>query len=420
MFYLKLSIGSLLLVVCWVATVFISAYYGWWMHPVAQPGNSNQFFEYSRNILNAENPGNSALALIENGRITHRYFSSSADEIDTDTVFSTASMSKWFAAYGVMKLVEDGRIDLDTPVSEYLTRWQIPSGEFNSSLVHVRGLLSHTAGFADALGFGDYQADEVLPELEESLTNPRASSGRETSIEVSYTPGSEWRYSGGGYLILELLVEEVTGQTFEDYMQETVFSPLGMDRSGYDYIDSYENNAGSYDRLGERAATYKYASNAATAFVASTADLLKFVLAQIPVAQNPGPLSRNTITDMRQPNARTSGFDIWGLGTILYAPTESGDFVFGHDGANDPAINTTARINPDTNDAIVVLVTGHPTLATNIGSEWVLWQTGYPDILDSSSVIASMYLPMVAGTILVLLLALYLAYKYRSKRQVSL
>jgi len=417
MFYLKLTIGSIVAVACWVATVFVSAFYGWWMQPIASPGNSDQFFESVSYLLKTENPGNSALVLIENGQITHEYYSSGFDQIDRDTVFSTASMSKWFTAFGVMKLVEDGELELDKPISEYLSRWELPPSQFDNNQVTVRRLLSHTAGFTDGLGFGDYEADEELPTLEESLAHPRASSNRDINIVVSYAPGTEWRYSGGGYLLLELVVEEVSRQPFAEYMRSSVFGPLEMNRSGYDYINSYENNAGSYDRRGEKTATFKYASKAATAFVTSISDLSKFILSQIPTSQYTNTLSFEAIRKMREPHGRTSGFDIWGLGTILYSPTKSGDFVFGHDGANDPAINTTARINPDTNDAIVVLETGHPSLATNIGSEWVLWQTGYPDVLDSDAVFASMYLPIVIGAIAILLISLYLGFRYYSRQR---
>tara|TARA_R110002073_G_scaffold98408_1_gene225355 strand:- start:311 stop:1570 length:1260 start_codon:yes stop_codon:yes gene_type:complete len=419
MFYFKLTVGCVLAVVAWIGIVFFSAFYGFWMQPVVSPGNPVQFFEYASNRLEMENPGNSTLTLIENGQITHQYFSASLDEVNSETVFSTASMSKWITALGVMKLVEAGRLDLDAPVSQYLTRWELPPSEFDNNQVTVRRLLSHTAGFSDGLGFGDYAVDEELPDLEVSLSNPRASSARDVSIAVSNTPGSEWRYSGGSYLLLELVVEEVTGQPFADYMQEAIFNPLEMSRTGYEFIGSYDNNAGSISRNGEKSPTFKYASKAATAFVTSTADLSKLVLSQIPSSQYESILSDDTIRNMREPHGRTSGFDIWGLGTILYSPTESGDFVFGHDGANDPAINTTARINPESGDAIIVLVTGHPSLATNIGSQWVLWETGYPDVLDSDTVMASMYLPIVIGIILILLLSLYFGYRHTSKSRAT-
>ena len=97
---------------------------------------------------------------------------------------------------------------------------------------------------------------------------------------------------------------------------------------------------------------------------------------------------------------------------MLYAPTQQGDIVFGHDGGNDPAINTAVRINPDTGDALIILLTGELSLATRLGSDWVLWQTGMPDILASDTVIASMLKPLLLGW---LALGLALMFIWRRK-----
>ena len=96
---------------------------------------------------------------------------------------------------------------------------------------------------------------------------------------------------------------------------------------------------------------------------------------------------------MRQPHGRQLGLDIWGLGVALYAPTASGAYVYGHDGSNAPAINTSMRINPDNGDAVIVLVTGNPSLATAIGSEWTLWQTGSPDFFMADRAARSALVP---------------------------
>lgn len=85
--------------------------------------------------------------------------------------------------------------------------------------------------------------------------------------------------------------------------------------------------------------------------------------------------------------------------------------VFGHDGANDPAINSTLRINPDTGDAIVVLVSGHPSLATRIGSEWVLWQTGVPDVLAVERALKSAVGPLGIGLGLILLVVVGVGFR---------
>ncbi len=413
----KLVAGAAVAVTAWLAFVVYSGLNGQWMSSVAAPDDVDGFAQYAVNALRQNNQGSSAFVLIEAGRIVSQYHASADNAVDSNTVFAAASMSKWFAAYAMMKLIEDGRADLDVPVSRYLTRWQLPASEFGNDGVTIRRLLSHTAGFADGLGFGDYDAQEQLPSLEAELSRPRASSGRQVIVGVSEAPGTQWQYSGASYLLLELLIEEISQSTFERFVDETIFEPLGMLHAGYDALDSYDKNAGTYTADGERIQSYRYASSAATGLVISSADLARFLLSQIEATEVQGSLKAATLSKMREPHGKNLGFDIWGLGTILYAPTANGDFVFGHDGANDPAINTAARINPDTGDALIVLVSGHPAIATGIGSEWVLWQAGKPDVLASDAVFDSMLLPAIVGSVLIPFLVLVIGYRMKARRQ---
>lgn len=325
------------------------------------------------------NPGAATFVLIENGEVVCEHFRGRERPIDGVTVFSTASFSKWITALGVMRLVELGQIDLDVPVSDYLTRWKLPKGQYDNDLVTVRRLLSHTAGLTDGLGFGDYRAEESLPSLEEALDSPRASKERKAVIAVGQEPGKGFLYSGGGYLILQLVIEEVSGQTFAAFIKDAIFKPLGMGRSSFGYMGDITNTSGSFDKDGQPAPVFKYAAAGATAFSSSAQDLTRLVRA-LARSDAKAPISSATLARMREPQARVAGMAIWGLGTILYAQGPGGAFVFGHDGANEPAINASVRINPETGDALILLVSGHPSLATDLGSRWVEIQTGRPDI----------------------------------------
>jgi hypothetical protein len=118
---------------------------------------------------------------------------------------------------------------------------------------------------------------------------------------------------------------------------------------------------------------------------------------------------------MQQPQASFYGFDIWGLGTILYARTETGLFIYGHDGQNDPAINSAVRINPDSGDAIIVFSSGNQSLATTLGSEWVFWQTGQPGFLSFGSLVTSGIQIMAYGSILIVMIITLLAWWNRRR-----
>lgn len=402
---LKVICTTAIMVIVWLAFVGYSAFSGLWMSPVVAEDDTAAFFEYAVQNLQVNNRGAASLLMIEDGVIVNEFHDAPAGNINRDTVFAAASLSKWPAAYAMMTLVDDGRADLDAPIGKYLSRWQLPVSNFKHEGVAIRRLLSHTAGFTDGLGFGDYAADEVLPDLEDELNNPRASSGMQIEIRVNLEPGTEWHYSGGSYLLLELLIEEISGQAFEDYIREAVFEPLEMTRTGYGFIDTYVNSAGFLRPDGTRIAGHQYASSAATAMVTSSSDLASFVFAHIGAGARSAPINPEVAKSMRTPHGQSAGFDIWGLGTILYAPTSNDDFIFGHDGANEPAINAAARLNPESEDALIVLVSGHPSLATNIASDWVLWQSGYPDLFATDAVFASMVVPGLAGTLVILALA---------------
>jgi len=392
----KRAAVALLLVILWAAGLIGGTLYGWWRRPLAPSDDPRAFMQAAVSMVKAGNRANTAVILIEGGTIGAEFYSSSADPIDRDTVFATASLSKWITAHAVMKLVEQGKLDLDRPVESYLTRWHFPPGSFSSGGVTARRLLSHTAGLTDGLGFADYRLDEPLPTLEEALAAPRASTGRTLApINVGVEPGTQFQYSGGGYLLLELLVEELSGEPFERFVTRELLQPLGMVRSGYTDLAATTNSAKSYDADGRPAPLYRYASKAATGFNTSASDMVRLVLAHLRVVEG-GPLARKTLESMRTAEAASMGADIWGLGTILYAPTKAGGVVFGHDGANEPAMNTTVRINPDTEDAIIVLATGNRTLASQLGAEWVLWQTGLPDVLTIPSEVRRV-MPLLGG-----------------------
>jgi len=388
----------------WVVTTIVAAFYGVWLDPIAREGASHAFFDAAVQIIDEQNKGNAALMLIENGEIAHEYYDSVEDPVDQNTLFPTASFSKWVAAWGVMSLVEAGKVDLDLPVSGYLSRWQLPESEFDNDQVTVRRLLSHTAGLTDRLGFADYGADEEVPSIDDSLRSPGASRGDGVEISVGMEPGSEFLYSGGGYLILQLLVEEVTGRSFAEYMHSALFEPLGMNRSTYAFIGELENVSASFDRNGMAAPMYRYAASSATGFSSTASDLAKFVRSQLPETDIASPVAQETLDAMRQPHAFTMGAPIWGLGTMLYTRAPQEDFVFGHDGGNEPAINSSVRINPETGDAFIMLINGHPSLATTIGSHWVLWQTGYPDFLSLGVALESAVTPSIVGIVVLLML----------------
>jgi CubicO group peptidase (beta-lactamase class C family) len=160
-------------VLVWAALVVAGTVYGWGHRALATPGDSRAFVAAAKQLIETRNRGNVAFRLIEGGSPRDEYFVSVGDPVGRETLFQVASLSKWVTAWAVMTLVESGKIDLDAPVSRYLTRWHLPASEFDNDGVTVRRLLSHTAGLTDGLGFAGYPPGAEIPSLEATLDHPR-------------------------------------------------------------------------------------------------------------------------------------------------------------------------------------------------------------------------------------------------------
>lgn len=384
-FFLSLLAGLLAATVTG-AVILFGAVEGWGRTRLAPAGETGQFAASVAARLDKESVGNAAFILVDDGMPVSEHFVSRGAPVDRDTQFQVASLSKWATAWGVMALVEQGRIDLDAPVSRYLTRWQLPASAFDNDKVTVRRLLSHTAGLTDGLGYAGFEPGVPVQSLEASLTRAAdASPGADGSVRVGQEPGNGFEYSGGGYTLLQLLIEEVSGEPFNDFMTQTVFMPLGMSRSTYVLDEAAVNVAILHDTDGSPATHFRFTSLAATSLYTSAGDMTRFIAAHLPGRNGEpvgrGVLSAETLSTMRQPHASEMGADIWGLGVMLYAPNNAGDFIIGHDGDNEPAINTAVRLDPATGDGIVLLETGNKLLATELAGEWVFWTSGKVDFL---------------------------------------
>ena len=152
--------------------------------------------------------------------------------VTPDTLFQAGSISKPVTAMAVLHLVQSGQLDLDANVNQYLKTWKLPENSFTAQKpVTLRELLSHTAGVT-VHGFPGYASGGQTPTLVQVLDGePPANT---PAIRVDTTPGTIWRYSGGGYVITQQLLLDVTGKSFPSFMHDTVLGPIGMMHSTYE------------------------------------------------------------------------------------------------------------------------------------------------------------------------------------------
>jgi len=189
-----------------------------------------------------------SIALINDGRIewARGYGTLEAAgkaTVTPETLFQAASISKSLTAMVTLRLVEQGKLDLDSDVNKRLVSWKVPENEFTKEQkVTVRRLLAHTAGVT-VPGFLGYEVGETLPTLRQILDGEKPANS--APIRVDMTPGGKFRYAGGGYVILQQLIMDVSGKSFPELMQKTLLHQLGAARTCSRWFMDHTDRSGS-------------------------------------------------------------------------------------------------------------------------------------------------------------------------------
>jgi CubicO group peptidase (beta-lactamase class C family) len=213
--------------------------------------------------------------------------------VDLSTMFEAASLSKPVFAYAVMKMVERGEIDLDTPLSKYLPAYIDNDERLN--LITARRVLSHTTGF------------------------PNWRQGE--SLKIMFTPGERFSYSGEGFVYLQKVVERLTGQPLNEVMRKEVFALLGMQSSTYVWQDAIESQmAAGHSQAGKASPKNKGAqANAAASLRTTPTDYAKFVIA----IMNGTGLKETTVQQMLTPQVKLDEGCVTCLGRKVMMPSDA-------------------------------------------------------------------------------------------------
>ena len=303
-------------------------------------------------LQRAGEPGLSVV-LIENCSVTWHGDFGTADkaqqkQVDPTTMFQFGSMSKPITAWAIMTLVQQKKIDLDAPVNQYLKSWKLKSAEFDPSQVTVRQLLHHSAGISlpsvSGVDFGG-----KVPSLVDELSGMGPS---KTAVTISEKPGVKFNYSGGGYAILQLLIEDVTGVRFGEYVRKKIFKPLGMTTATFSPDRKIlSRTATPYDKAGAALAFRLYSAEGAAGLYATVDDYAKFVVAQCAAGNK--VLKAETIKSMFEGDVVTPRY---GLGYELL-PKLTQNPIISHSGSN-PGWKANFILFPVEGVGIVVATNG--------------------------------------------------------------
>lgn len=286
-----------------------------------------------------------SIAVINNSRIEwargYGYKENGREEpVTSETLFQAASISKPVAAAAALRFVETGDFDLDGNVNDSLQSWRLPENDHTAaSHVCLRGLLSHRAGIT-VHGFRGYAADEEIPALQQILDGePPANSA---PVRVDIPPDSRFRYSGGGYTILQQMLIDLNRETFPDLMWETVLKPSGMLLSTYHQplpVTMRPQAASGHRGDGRPIAGrwHAYPEMAAAGLWTTPTDLARFVLELMKCrrGENHHFLSADMVNEMWTIQPSTDAGASQGMGLGFMIDRRKNNFRISHGGSNE-------------------------------------------------------------------------------------
>ncbi len=279
-----------------------------------------------------------SIAVIDNGKISWAAAFGLADSTGgrfatTETLFQAASISKPVAALAALRLVEEGVLELDSDINSFLRSWQLPENEFTGEEpVSLRHLLTHTGGLT-VHGFPGYERSAAQPALVEILDGFGVANT--AAIRVDTVPGEKWRYSGGGYTIMQQLLTDITGKPFPEVVRELVLDPAGMVESTYEQplpSARYGDAATAYQSSGipVTGEWHVYPEMAAAGLWTTPTDLARLA---IDIQRTFNGESDRIVHPPMMEAMLEKGMGNWGLGFQIRGEGES--LSFEHGGSNE-------------------------------------------------------------------------------------
>ncbi|RMY77239.1 hypothetical protein D0863_01459 [Hortaea werneckii] len=273
-----------------------------------------------------------SIAILEDGKLSATVITNGTE--NAETLYQACSISKAITSLAVARLVDDGHFSYDTRVIQQIPR-DVLAGMLEPSTAHlmeyvtVRTLLSHTSGFSQH-GFPGYSGE--TPHVADVLSgNPPSNTPK---VRFDSFPAAQFSYSGGGFTVLQVFLEQVMQRPFKDVMYETVLKPLDMTRSSYGDLRADEINYAKAHLTASTQANveyHKFIERAAAGLWTTPTDLLKAIAAvQESLLSDSGFLKLPTAKEMLTQIPQDSGLTTMALGWGSDAS------VFGHSGDNDP------------------------------------------------------------------------------------
>jgi CubicO group peptidase (beta-lactamase class C family) len=306
-------------------------------------------------------------------------------EVNNDTIFQIASVSKTITGTAIMQLYEQGKFQLDDPINNYLS-FDIVHPKYIDTPITFRMLLAHTSGIEDNTALyeslytiGSGGGDSPIA-LEEFIREYMTEGGKWYDADLNFTdarPGKEFLYSNTGYGLLGYLVEVISGQTFPDYCEANIFAPLDMHATTWLFSDTEVSRLSVlYDKSNEPIPAYSFPTYPDGALKTTTEDYSHFISAILHGGEYNGNriLEASTIEEMFTAQADEGRQALtWEYSiplSLLMVQLYNKDVV-GHTGG-DPGIFSIVLMNRKTQNGVILFMNKSPDFNWDVLNQYFL------------------------------------------------
>jgi len=285
--------------------------------------------------------------------------------VTTNTLFQAGSISKSLNGVGILKLVQEGKLNLDSDINIYLKSWKFPYDTLSKGKkITIANLLSHTAGLT-VHGFDGYEKGDPIPTMIQILNGEKPANNK--AIRSMYEPSLKSEYSGGGTTISQLILQDVTGQRYDTYMWNNVLNPMGMSNSFYTQPPPADKEnllaTGYYNNGAAVKGKYHiYPEQAAAGLWTTPTDLAKYIIeTQLSLQGKSNKVLSPEITRLRlTPYIDSSA----ALGVFIIK--KGNEKYFNHDGADEGFVATYYGSMENGNGVVVMANTDNGSLLSEI------------------------------------------------------
>lgn len=391
--YFNKILKYLFFILLWALFLFIGtgppAPFSYFIKSGVEGESPADYITFVKQKANEANLGNVAVVLIENGKVADELYDAIDETIDENTLFNVASISKWVTTWAVLNLVEEGKLKLDRPANDYLTRWKLTSDTIDTKKVTIRSLLSHSSGLNREFDFQDNTDLTAVPTIEVALS----------SAEFVQEPESGFAYSNMGFGVLQLVIEEVSGLDFNTYMTNYVLKPLDMQQSTFIYKDTSNGKLATFYNTDQTVSPhFRYAGLAAHSLYTTPKDFTNFMLAHV----TGNSVLENESIGLLTEKVHMMPVAAQGLGTTMYDVKEQNSVIIGHNGLNRWAINSRAIIDLETKDGVLIFCNGSMSFAGDMGDVWLSWKKGIARSYVQFANLTKMLVLLVLGSIIII------------------